>query len=119
MDGPALRSKYLEFAKASKVLDRSDCRELAKLTVIGSDFLTHRAEALVADAAGRPILCSFGSDGTNLLSRKTFSFEIGSQKRHREAGSATEFLIQKAFFKTVAHSPGPLMAIVLKPPVPL
>eukprot|EP00974_Lingulodinium_polyedra_P038377 3677923-Lingulodinium_polyedra.AAC.1 len=116
MNGRTLQDKVIEFARPSKVLDKADVRELHKMTVLGSDFLVHKAKGLIIQANNAPILCSFGADGTTLLSRRNFSYEVGEQRKVRSGGTAVEYLVQKAFLKTVDYTPGPQQCALLKPP---
>ena len=92
-----LRTLIQDMAMPSKVLDREELRTLEKLTVVSWDFLQHKACRLVAGAHNRPILASFGSDGTSLMSRHHYSFELGGLRLSQTVRSTEEFLVQKCF----------------------
>ena len=101
MDAAAFRDLVVEYARPSQVFDRTEQATVEKLAVLSADYLDHKARALVKGANNRPMLMSFGSDGTTLLSRKHFSFEVGSHRKRKSVGSGMEYLIQKAYLKTV------------------
>eukprot|EP00974_Lingulodinium_polyedra_P042656 4095319-Lingulodinium_polyedra.AAC.1 len=83
------------------------------------DFLEHKAKRLVLATDHSPVLYSYGCDGTTLLSKKHFSFEVGGMKKRKQQGQAVEFLVQKGYLKTVPHISGPVVCCLYKPPVPL
>ena len=61
------RDLVLEFRRASKSLEGHEDEELRRLAEVGKHFLLERARAFVASAAGRPLLYSFASDGTPMI----------------------------------------------------
>eukprot|EP00974_Lingulodinium_polyedra_P022302 2152976-Lingulodinium_polyedra.AAC.1 len=64
MNGTKLRDVYIEYARPSKVLSRSERRTMTQLSVLGWDFPMHKAQRLVTSAENRPVLVCYGADGT-------------------------------------------------------
>ena len=70
-------------SKVSIVLDSSEVDTDKRLVVVGEKFLQSSARALVRRADGRPILFSYGADGTPLVARR-----IHMQRLSAETGSS-------------------------------
>ena len=64
-------------------------------------------------------MCSYGSDGTALLCRTHFPFELGGLMQHRQVGASIEYQMQKFFMKTVPYATGPTMVAFFRPPRPM
>ena len=84
MDAQSLIAKFRDFCHPHKVLTRAEADEAQKLTEIGKSFLWQKAKALVATANGAPILYSYGSDGTPVLTKCTLVAKLTSGKRSPE-----------------------------------
>ena len=83
------------------------------------NFLQFKAQRLVRLADNSPVLYSYGADGTTLLSRAHYSFELGGQKLHAAADKGVEYLVQKAYLKTVPWTLGPVSTCLYRAPLPM
>ena len=82
-------SEYLEFAKAAEVV---------------KGYFKAKARELVTSSAHRPVLYTYGSDGTPLRGMSTFKAEIkagdATEQVTRRGGEGTEILIERGFVVT-------------------
>ena len=83
-----------------RVADKKDSREVDKLAEVLKHFTVAEARQLVADAHGRPIICSYSNDGTPMrtTTRVVSSGSLGKVKR--VGGVGHELLVQRALFRT-------------------
>jgi len=81
--------------------------------------LREKAIELVKNAGGRPILFSYGSDGTPLLTRATLTQSVGTQRVVRSGGKAEEVLVERGFVKAFSPCGDPRIAALTRDPVPL
>ena len=117
MDPASLRDLFLDHCQASKVLGRAEGYVNAKLCEVGKAYLQEKARALVRESNGRPVLFTYGSDGTPSLTRATFTSKGDPGKTvSRKAGLGTEFLVERAFFaQHLHHRPAPPDLLVQGP----
>ena len=110
-----------DFGTAHRVLDRNEARDCAKLTEVVKGFMTNKAKALVKAAGGQPVLYTYGSDGTPLMTqmRVTAPKLTGNGRVVRRAGKAVEYLVQRAFLKSTTPSGDPLRTVLCVDPLPL
>ena len=66
-----------------------------------------------------PVMLCYGADGTTLLSRNHYSYELGGRHLQAVAGSGTEFPVQRCYLNTVPFAAGATMAVLFRPPIPL
>eukprot|EP00974_Lingulodinium_polyedra_P058338 5619914-Lingulodinium_polyedra.AAC.1 len=71
MDVEGIQCLYRLHASASRNLARDEGREAGRLCELLKHFLWNKAKVLVQEAKGRPVLYSYGSDGTPLLTQET------------------------------------------------
>ena len=88
MDGPKFRALALDHGRVHKLLRSStEERHAEKVCEIIKAALREKAIELVKNAGGRPILFSYGSDGTPLLTRATLTQSVGTQRVVRSGGT--------------------------------
>eukprot|EP00972_Heterocapsa_arctica_P094526 13939545-Heterocapsa_arctica.AAC.1 len=64
-----IRDRWGMYAQASLAMTDEERREVFKLAEVGKYFLHERAKSFVRSAAGRPLLYSYMSDGTPMLTK--------------------------------------------------
>lgn len=80
-------------------LSVADADGLGNLVEVCKAFMLKRAKNFVASAENRPLLLTYGSDGTPMMTREHWRHKSsGSLSVHRHGGSSHEYLIQRAFF---------------------
>ena len=89
-------------ARHSCIVTDVDRDAVLKLCSALADFCFERLQSFVFAAAGRPILWSYGSDGTPLTSQQVFTKSSGAMKVHRRGGSAKEWLCQILFLRVLS-----------------
>lgn len=120
MDAQTLVSTFREFTAPHRVLDKHEDRIVFKLADVAWEYMQMKGKDLVNKANGRPVLFSYGSDGTPMLTRATVTSQNSSgQQVMRRAGRAAEFLLERAFLRTTSSEGRPLAVALFKPPVPL
>ena len=120
MDGKTLEDLYRKFSKAHVVCDKSEEAMCHKLALVAWDSEVLYAKQLVSSAGENPVLFSYGSDGTPMLTRATFTSKAPSGSTTvRRAGHAVEFLLERAFLKTVDGSGAERTVALFKPPTPM
>lgn len=120
MDGNTLRGLFLDFAKASRVLDKEETEMCAKLAEVAKEHLMQRAKEFVRNAQGGAVLLSYQSDSTPLLAKRVFVARHSSgQAVVRKAGRALELLLERVFLKTETPSGQMLVECFFRDPVPL
>ena len=121
MDGASLRDLFASFAKAHKVFDREDEHVCHKLCVVAWHYQVEKAKDLVKRAGDMPVLYSYGSDGTPILTRSVATGKwLDGSTTVRRQGRAVEFNLERAFLKTVSGSTsGSETTALFKPPTPL
>lgn len=117
----AVEASCRRLAQASLVLDKSDREEAAKLAEVLKDFMRSQVRNLVQRPNGRPLLCSYSSDGTPLLTKQRFRAKlVGKQKPIvRVGGQCHEYLIQQAFVRFLDAEGMPHIVAQLRDPAPL
>lgn len=120
LSGPALEAMYRDFANAYKVLSKDEEYTMQKLSALSAAFLKEKAKRLVMESEGRPVLYSYGSDGTPMLTKFTSSAKTASSRTVvRKAGRVVEFLLQRGFVRTNNAAGAPQVAALLAAPIPL
>jgi hypothetical protein len=119
MDAANVSKQVLELATPHRVLNSQDVSKAAKLCEVVKQYLTNKAKSVVAAASGRAVLYSYGSDGTPMLTRASFSSTLGGQTVRRYAGKSVEFLVERGFVKTTDGVGEPIVATLARDPVPL
>lgn len=115
-----MRRMLLDHAQCHKVLASStEENEAAKLVEIVKHYMLLKAKKFVADSAGRAILMSYGSDGAPLLTRASFTHELGGKRVARSAGRAEEFLVERGFLRSTDGTGDPVMVSLGRDPMPL
>jgi hypothetical protein len=69
MNGASLCNFFAAFTKAHKVFDWEDEHVCHKLCVVAWHYHVEKAKDLVKRAGDMPVLYSYGSDGTPMLTR--------------------------------------------------
>ena len=93
------------YARPTMSLDREEDEEVARLAVILKHSMFAKARRFVEKYSRNPVLMSFSSDGTPMLTVKRFlDMILGKRKAHRQGGKNTELLVQRGFVKTIDAS---------------
>ena len=103
----------------SRVANTEEGRKCDKLAEILKSHLNLQVRQLVADARGRPILCSYSNDGTPLRLRVHKTTESSMGKITREGGAGLELLCQRAVYRTRGSTGEWKTAIQIRDPLPL
>lgn len=112
-----MRYLYMLHSSASRNLSRDDGREAAKLCEMMKDLLWSKAKSLVAASAGRPVLYSYGSDGTPMLTRESMALKpADGQVLYRRMKEAGEYLVERGFILTPNAGGGYSKACLLRDP---
>lgn len=119
VDADAFRAMFSEFARAHRVLNRSEARSAAKMSEGMKALLCEQVKALARNAEGRAILWTYGADATPMLTQGLHLAKIGNRTIVRKVGEANEFLAERAFVKTTTPLGELLVAVVFRDPVPL
>jgi hypothetical protein len=119
MDTQELQTMFLDFSRASKVLNDSDKSVAAKICEVLKQHLRNKCDKLVKAAHKQPLLFSYTSDATSLVLRTQASAEIGGKTVHRSGKELIELLMQRGFFKTVSSLGTEEAVIYFGDPVPL
>ena len=120
MDANTLLERFRDLARPHRVLDKNEDRFVYKATEIAWAYPLLKARDLVAKAQGRPLLYSYGSDGTPVLTKATISSALQSgRKISRRSGHSVEFLLERAFLRTTTPEGRPWATALFKPPTPL
>ena len=104
MQGEGIKWLLQLHSSASRNLARDEGREAGRLMEIVKQFLWQRARALVREANGRPVLYSYGSDGTPLLTKESVAAKPCRKTiLYRRARQSGEYLVERGFLLT--HNP--------------
>lgn len=68
-----ITGKILEFARASKALDKGESRECAKLAEMVKALLFQKAHKLIERNLQKPVLYHYSSDGTPMTITRSAS----------------------------------------------
>lgn len=100
--------------------DTKETLQDQRLCAVLSDFMKRSSLRLVRGLGGRPVLFSYGADGTPMHVRSHYVAKLGPHtKVRRSGGSGCEFLMQNAFFRTTDALGRPMAKALLEPPVPM
>ena len=120
MDAVGLTALYRDFAKPHKVVPKDEVRTCFRLCELSWYYQVLKARHVVEQAEGRPVLYSYGSDSTPMLTTSTVSSPSPiAGKIVRKAGRGLEYLLERAFVVTTNGSGELLKAALFKPPTPL
>ena len=97
-----MQALIVQHARHSSIVSDGDRDAVLKLCSVLADFCFERLQSFVLAAAGRPILWSYGSDGTPLTSQQVFTKTAGAMTVHRRGGSAKEWLCQHLFLRALS-----------------
>lgn len=103
---------------SSRVADE-DRDDVSRSVSILLSNMEHRLRAFVAGAHGRPLLMTYGADGTPLSSVQTFTKQLGHRRIRRRGGSAGDWLCHMAFFRFLESDLASKSTVVLFEPWPL
>ena len=120
MDVQGLKDTLVWHIRAHTVLSKRDSVTASKLTEVAKACLREKAKHLVTAAKGHALLYSYGSDGTPVLTKKTFVSHLSSGRSLvRKGGQGVEFLIEKAFLKSFSSVGEPMVCCLTRDPRPL
>eukprot|EP00974_Lingulodinium_polyedra_P040410 3880786-Lingulodinium_polyedra.AAC.1 len=120
MDAKALLEKLHLYSQAHRVLVEKEDQAMARrLCETVHYFLEDQAKRVVQQSEGNALLYWYSNDGTPLLTRETSTRALPNKVVMRRAGSGQEFLLQRAFLKTTDSEGSPVVAALVKPPLPL
>lgn len=97
-----IKAKILEYAMASKMLDRNATRECAKLAAVVKHYLWQKADSFVRERSTTPLLYTYSSDGTPLTTVHRYGLQAGGKRFRREGGALHEVLLERGFVKAYA-----------------
>ena len=93
---------------------------LNMLCAVVGDFMRTNARRMLRSLGGRPVLYSYGADGTPMHVRAQFASKTGQHTSIRRTGGAgCELLLQNGFFRTTDGLGRPMVKALLEPPVPM
>jgi hypothetical protein len=123
MEGSALRRLAQELGKASAVLSKEAVSDVMKMCEVLKRHLQRKVAALLAKAAGRPVLFSYSADSTPMkvaVRLATEPFERDATGAVQRRGrSCVEFHLQRGWYKTIGPDGDVLIATLLREPIPL
>ena len=121
VDSKDMYAKLHFHSQAHRVLVERDVQEEAhRLCEAVTYYMADRANQVIQKADGNPIIYWYSNDGTPVLARG--DIDHGGAHPHCEKGqqgAAHEFLFRRAMTKTTDLAGSSLVAVVVKPPVPL
>jgi hypothetical protein len=111
---------FRRHSKASLVLEPQEIDIDKRLVVVGLSFLQNSARAFIRKADDRPVLFSYGSDGTPLVARRIHVQQVSQETTvRRSGGQGVEFLVENAFLRSFDSLGCPSMLFLFKPPSPM
>ena len=114
------RQWLLSFCNAPTTFTHSDKAQCAKICEVMKTFLYQKAQRIIAQCKGRAVLLTYASDGTPLLTQKTYTAKTESgQTVVRKGGHGTDFLMQRAYLRTSDDKGDPIITCILADPVPM
>ena len=121
MDASQLVSRWRELCQPFKVLSKQDQQDLLKLCVLGQKLIQNQGRDFVRRCENQPILLSYGSDSTPILTQGTVSQSSGGSSRPviRRAGRATELLLERGFLTSITPLGCKSSVALLSSPKPL
>ena len=110
----------LGLGRASGMLSKTDSNHVAAVCEATKEMLVIRAKAMVAKAAGMPVLSSKSCDGTPIKTMHYASHRLSGGKRQKTHGKrGVEVLVSNEFIRYQDPSDGWQTACILSEPVPL
>lgn len=119
MDAQQVKSQYLEFCRAGKVIQADEDTQVLRLAVALQQHLKEGALGLVKRAGKQPVLFSYSSDATSLLCQSVARESTGELVVVRSGKVLHELLMQRGIVKTTSSTGKGDMALLYHPPVPL
>ena len=119
MDSDDFLALCLDYCKASQVLTGDGRWTLATLTEVFKRFFRSRALALVREAGEQPLLYSYQSDATSYLCHARSQSELDKHMVVRKGKVLHEFLMERAYVKSLTPAGVEQMALILVEPRPL
>ena len=121
MEGPSFRQLGEWLGRASAILSKENVLEAMKMAEVLKAALLKKARALLATAAGRPVLFSYSSDGTPMKVAIRVSSEglVPNSTLDRRGRTGVEFLLQRGWYKTLGSEGDVCMCALLADPVAL
>ena len=92
-----LAALVLDLASVSKCLRRSELSQTFKLCEVGKEYLKTEAISFVQGVGLRPLLESYGNDGTPLLTKERHVVFSGGKRIVRCGGAGGRILCRKTF----------------------
>lgn len=117
---PAVAS-LLSFAKPGASLsDRSDRRDVQRLSEVSKAFLQGKVHDLIsAHANDKPLVRSYSSDGTPILLNRAWTRMLGSRVIHRHGKASQEYMVERTFYRGANAEGEELTAVVFRDPFAL
>lgn len=107
-------------ACVASTLDKTDVRIGHRLCAVIVAFLEASVRQLLQYCCDRPVLVSYGSDGTPLKTRHSISQQLSQHTTIRRSGfSGHELVLQNVFFRSTTVSGEPLVRFLAVPPRPM
>ena len=98
MSGDEVRDLIRDYGTASKILPSHEITARSKLCEVLKAYLRDKAETLVKQNQGRPLLYCYGNDGTDMITQVHITVDAGPHRQlRRRGGRALEFLIEMAW----------------------
>jgi hypothetical protein len=118
-DGGSIRDLYVEFSKASKVLQDDEDFLAAKLAETLKQFLRDKALACVKNAGAEPVLFCYSADETALLCQHVASGSSSGLTVVRKGKVLASLLMQVGWLKTRSAAGKGTMTFLRSDPVHL
>jgi hypothetical protein len=91
---------YHNYSVAHKTLKKDEAYVCSRMVEVAKAFLMQKAKSLVSGAGNRPLLYSYGSDSTPVLTQKTLVSHLpGHKSIARRAGHGVDFLVEKGYIQ--------------------
>ena len=120
MEGSSFASLLREWSVAGRPMQANDWQVCGRVAEVAKKFIHGKAKGLVESASRRPLLFTFGSDGTPLRATSTFSSVLsGTTRVVRRGGEGTELLLQRGYIVTRDAQGGLASAPLIRDAVPL
>ena len=97
--GEDIRQLFLEFCKASRVLEGAEFAKAEKLVVVLHDFLAERVQNAITGTEARTIVNYYGSDATSYLCRFPETIDSFGRKMHRDGRVNCDFLMERGLLR--------------------
>ena len=119
MDGTKFAEELKHWSVAGRPTSDNSWVPVCRLAEVTKAFMWVKAKALVASAARRPLLMTFGSDGTPIRATKTCVAIVCGERVVRKGGEGTELLVQRGYIVTHDAFGRLVSAPLVRDPIPL